>query len=421
MKTTLTTLPSGLRVATCEIPHAETAAMAVWAGVGGRHEPPKLNGISHFIEHMLFKGTKRRTPRRIMEEVEGVGGDMNAYTSEERTCYYATAAVEFFPRICDVLSDIYVNPRFSPQDIERERGVIGEEILMYQDDPSSHVQETLNLHYWKNHALGRPLAGTVQSVNVFTREDMLDYRASHYHAGSTVVSVAGKVTHEEVLDRVGRLMSDIPARRKLRPTSTPKLPAKLAIIAERRDIQQTQVAIGLPGLSQLDPRRYALQILHVILGGNASSRLFQELREKRGLCYSVSTHPSFFHDVGMMNLSLGLDHRNLEKSLRLIQTAFADLRSKPVRPTELRRAKEYAVGTSRMALERTGSQNMRLGGSILAYGKIVDPDEVHARLRQVTAEEIQAVATDLLDLSRATIALIGPSDESKNIERLLAK
>lgn len=419
MKSRLTTLPSGLRVATCEMPQVETAAMGIWAGVGGRHEPMRLNGISHFIEHMLFKGTSRRSARRIMEEVEGVGGDMNAFTSEERTCYYAAAAAEFFPRLCDVLCDIYLDPLFSSREIERERGVIGEEILMYRDEPSSHVQEMLNEAFWPKHALGRSLTGTLESIRNFRRDDFLEYRATHYHTVSTVISVAGKVRHEEVVDRVTRLLQPLPRGRRPRISAAPRPPVRSRIVAEKRDTQQTQLAIGLPGTSHHDPRRYALQILNILLGGNASSRLFQELREKRGWCYSVSTHPSSFEDSGMFNLSLGLDHRNIEKCLGVINREFENVRSRPVRPAELRRAKEYAVGTSRMSLERTSNQNMRLGGSILVYGKIIDPEDVHARLRNVTAEDVQAVAKDLLDMNRAAIAVIGPAPDEALIGRTL--
>jgi len=419
MKTQLTTLASGLRVATCEMPHAETAAVGVWAGVGGRHEPAKLNGISHFIEHMLFKGTARRSARRIMEEVEGVGGDMNAFTSEERTCYYAAASAEFFPRLCDVLADLYLNPRFSPVDIDRERSVIGEEILMYRDEPASHVQEMLNEQFWRGHALGRPLTGTMKSIAGFERDDFLGYRSSHYHAGSTVISAAGKVRHEEVVRRAEELFKTLPKTRKIKSDPAPRVATKFGIAVEQRDTQQTQVAIGLRGLSHHDPRRYALQILHVILGGNASSRLFQELREKRGLCYSVSTHPSCFDDAGMLNVSLGLEQRNVEKSLKLILDAFEDIKNRPVRPAELKRAREYAVGTSRMSLERTSNQNMRLGGSVLVYGKIVDPEEAHAKLRAVTAEDVQNAARDFLHPDRATVAIIGPAPDERAVEKLL--
>ena len=419
MKTQLTTLPSGLRVATCEMPHVETAAVGIWAGVGGRHEPSKLNGISHFIEHMLFKGTARRSARKIMEEVEGVGGDMNAFTSEERTCYYAAAAAEFFPRLCDVLSDLYLNPRFAPQDIERERGVIGEEILMYRDEPSSHVQEMLNEIFWPAHALGRPLTGTLETIEKFGREDFFKYRSSHYHTKNTVISAAGKVRHEEVVERAARLLEKLPKGKALTFDKAPAPNRKARVTVEKRDTQQTQVAMGFTGTSHHDTQRFALQVLHVILGGNASSRLFQQLREKRGLCYSVSTHPACYTDTGMLNLSLGLDQRNLEKSLRLILTEFQNLKTKPVAAAELRRAKEYLIGTSRMSLERTANQNMRLGSSVLVYGHIVDPETIHAKIRAVSSEDVQEAAARFLDPRRAAMAVVGPAPEAKSLEAIL--
>jgi predicted Zn-dependent peptidase len=420
MNTRLTTLDSGLRIATCEIPHAETVALGIWAGVGGRHEPANLNGISHFIEHMLFKGTSRRSARRIMQEVEGVGGDLNAYTSEERTCYYAAAAVEFFPRLCDVLCDLYMHPRFASQDIERERGVICEEILMYHDEPSSHVQEMLNGHFWPEHPLGRPLTGTPDTIESLQRSDLLSYRATHYHAGSTVISAAGRVRHEEVIEHTSRLLKDIPSRRPIRQIKAPAYSGNPRFAFERRDVQQTQVALGLPGPSHYDPQRYALQILNIILGGNASSRLFQDLRERRGLCYSVSSHLSSFKDTGMLNISLGLEQRNVEKSLCLILSSFEALKRHLVRQAELQRAKEYAVGTSRMSLERTSTQNMRLGGSVLVYGKIVDPEDIHSKLRAVSSEEVKAVANEFLDPRCATVAIVGPAPDEATIKSIFA-
>jgi len=418
--TKLTTLPGGLRVATCEMPHVQTAAMGVWASVGGRHEPARLNGISHFIEHMLFKGTTRRSARRIMQEIEGVGGDMNAYTSEERTCYYATAASEYFPRVCDVLCDIYLDPKFSRTEIDRERGVIGDEILMYQDEPSSHVQEMLNATFWPGHPLGRPLTGTLTSIQAMGRSEFLDYRASHYHASSTVVSAAGNIRHDDVVERIGRhLGSIVKGRRKPAAKPAPVPPSGARLKIEARDIQQTQVAMALPAFSHLDDRRFAFHLMHVLLGGNASSRLFQELREKRGICYSVSTHPQTFDDTGTFNISIGLDRRNLEKTLRLIYGQFEVFRTKPVGAAELKRAKEYAIGSSRMSLERTSSQNMRMGSSVLVYGKIVDPESVHERLREVTAEEILTVACEVLDSKRVTMALVGPDPDEVMLAKVL--
>jgi len=415
----LTTLDSGLRVATCEMPHAETAAMGIWASVGGRHEPAPLNGISHFIEHMLFKGTAKRSARRIMQEIEGVGGDMNAYTSEERTCYYATAAAEFFPRVCDVLCDIYTEPRFAVQDIDRERGVIGEEILMYRDEPSSHVQENLNATCWPSHPLGRPLTGTLESIESMGQREFIDYRATHYHAASTVVSASGKIHHADVVARVEQSLRSLPRGRKPKARPAPTMPRRPRLHIEARDIQQTQVAIALPAFSHLDKRRYAFHLLHILLGGNASSRLFQELREKRGICYSVSTHPLTLDDTGVLNISIGLDRKNLEKSLALILGQFEILRTKLVGPAELRRAKEYSVGTSRMSLERASSQSMRIGSSVLVYGKIVEPEVAHERIRAVTAEEVRTIALEVLDPARITLALVGPDPETKMLERML--
>ena len=420
MKTQLTTLASGLRVATCEMPQVETAAAGVWAAVGGRHEPAALNGICHFIEHMLFKGTQKRSARRIMQDVEGVGGDMNAFTAEERTCYYATAAAEHFPLLCDVLGDLYRHPRLAPRDIERERDVIAEEILMYEDEPSLHVQEMLNASFWPGHPLGRPLTGTLETIRRFQRDDLLNYRAASYHAGSTVVSAAGKVRHEDVVRRVERIFGTLPPGAPPEWSRPPRHPHRPRVVAEERDVQQTQLALGVPAAGLHDRRRYALQILTVLLGGNASSRLFQELREKRGICYSVGAHWSSFFETGMLNVAAGLDQKNLEKSLGLIREIFAEFREKPVRAAELRRAKEYAVGASRMSLERTSSQNMRIGTSVLVYGRIVDIDQTHARLRAVTAEEVQEVAKDFLDCRRATAAIIGPAPDPGKVERLLA-
>jgi len=420
-RTQLTTLPGGLRLAICEMPHAQTVAMGIWASVGGRHEPAALNGISHFIEHMLFKGTTRRSARRIMQEIEGVGGDMNAYTAEERTCYYATAAAEYFPRICDVLCDIYMEPRFAPQDIELERGVIAEEILMYCDEPSSHVQEILNTTYWPNHPLGRPLTGTLKTIEGMGREEFLNYRSDHYNSSSTVVSVAGKISIAEVEDCVFSGLGHLARGRKPAAKACPKITATPRIRCEARDVQQTQVAMALPAFGQKDERRFALHLLNVILGGNASSRLFQELREKRGICYSVSTHLLTLDDGGVLNISIGLDRKNVEKTLTVILAICHSLSTKAVGASELKRAKEYTIGSSRMALERSSSQNMRLGGSVLIYGKIMDPELVHDRIRAVTAGDIQAVAQEILNPRRITLAMVGPNPDEAMLDRLLVR
>ena len=419
-KTRLSNLPGGLRVATCEMPHAETASMGIWAPVGGRHQPAKLNGISHFIEHMLFKGTASRSARRIMEEIEGVGGDMNAFTAEERTCYYATAAAEHFPRVCDVLCDLYMNPRFSSRDIDRERGVIAEEILMYQDEPASLVEELLEGKFWEGHPLGRPITGTLQTIEAMDADAFRSYRASHYNAASTVVTAAGKVDHDRLVDSISRLLEGLPRRKAPAAQPYPAGAKSPRIITAARDIQQTQLSIAFPGFSHCDERRYAALLLHVVLGANATSRLFQELREKRGLCYSVSSHILTLNDGGYLGISAGLDRRNLEKSIALVLAQCESLSKKNIPAAELRRAKEYSIGSARMSLERASSQNMRLGGSILAHGEIIEPEVVNERIRRVTADDIREAATQILDPSRLTVAVVGPDPDTKMLHRLLS-
>lgn len=418
MKTSVSELSNGVRVVTCSMREVQSVAVGIWASVGARHEPARLNGISHFIEHMLFKGTARRSARRIMQEIEGIGGDINANTSEERTCYHAAAPAEYLPKICDVLCDIYLHPRLAQRDIELERAVIAEEILMYRDEPSQHVHELLNGAFWRGHALGRPITGTLKSIGGLRREDFHQYRQTHYHGGSTVVSAAGAVDHGRFVELLEKHLGGLPrgAAPRSRPAPTPNTAPK--VVAEQRDIQQTQLAIAFPAPHYHDERRFAANLLHVILGGNASSRLFQDLRERRGYCYSVATYPLFFSDTGMFNITTGLDGKNLEASLRIMNKHFAGMREKLCGETELRRAKEYVIGVSRMSMERTSTQNSRIAQSLLSFGKILDPEEMHAKTRAVTARDVREVARWIFRPRRAAAAIIGPAAEAKALRPL---
>ncbi|MGC1479469.1 MAG: pitrilysin family protein [Chthoniobacterales bacterium] len=411
MKTDQTILDNGLRVITCEMPHTESVTYGVWAAVGGRHEPKRLAGISHFIEHMLFKGTVRRTARQIGQEIESVGGYLNATTTQDHTLYYGAAPANYFRRLSGVLGDMVLSPRFAELDIKRERSVIGEEILMYEDEPSEMVQEGLWEDLWPGHALGRPLTGTLKSIASYGRPEFLDYRARHYHGGNVVVSAAGKVTHAEVVARTAALLGELPAGRRRRPTPAPELPKAPRLRTIRRDTQQTHVAFAVPACTLSDPDRHAVHLLNVLLAGNMSSRLFQDLREKRGLCYTISSGVSLYEDTGVIHFYVGLDQRNLEKSLTLIGRAFTRLRDEPVPAAELRRAKEFAIGSNRMSLERTSAQNSRIGYSALFYGDATPPEETHDVLRRQTAEDLQRVARRYLDPRQLTMTVVGPLDE----------
>ncbi len=408
MSIQLSKLSNGIRVVTCEMPHAQSATFGIWAAVGGRHEPSHLSGISHFIEHMLFKGTRRRTARQIGQEVEAVGGYLNATTTHDHTVYYGAAPADHFDKLSGVLCDMVLEPRFAATDIRRERAVIAEEIQMYQDEPSELVQELLWEELWPNHALGRPLTGTLESITALQRDDLLGYRGAHYHTGNTVVSAAGAVRHEEVLARVEKLLGPLPKGRRSRAKAAPALPpGRIRIRIVERDTQQIHVAFAVPCCALHSEDRYATTLLNVLLAGNVSSRLFQELREKRGLCYSVSSNLSQYEDAGVLNFYIGLDAKNFEKALGLLCREFRRLREEPVRRAELNRAKEYAIGSSRMSLERTGSQNSRIGYATVFYGEVVDAEVTHARLRATTAEDVQRVARESLRPESILMTVIG--------------
>jgi predicted Zn-dependent peptidase len=420
MKTDITTLPNGLKVASCSMPSSQTVAVGIWCAVGARHEAVRVGGVSHFLEHLLFKGTKKRTPLQISEEIEGVGGDLNAFTAEECTCYYAAASSEHLERVTSVLSDMYCNSRLAPVEVERERGVIVEEIEMIVDEPSQHVHELLTGETWRGDSLGRPITGTKKSLRAITRNDLMAHLGSHYHAGRTILTAAGAVEHGEIVELAGKLLGKLPkgpARRSF--SSPPALQSSPRFVSEHRDSQQTQIAISYRGVGSSDPLRHAVNLLHVILGGNMSSRLFQELREQRGLCYSVSTSLSTHSDCGAFEITIGLDGENVAKALKLILRECRRIAVKGPSAAELKRACDYTVGTSRMALERAATQNYRLGSSLMAYGRVVPPKEVYGKLAKVTPAEIRVAAKKILNNRTLCLALVGQGPGEKELMGLI--
>jgi len=419
----ITTLPNGLRVATQAMPSSQTVAVGIWCGVGARHEPARIGGISHFLEHLLFKGTKTRSARRISEEVEGVGGDLNAYTAEERTCFYAAASSDHLARVTEVLSDMYCNSRIDPKEVERERGVIVEEIEMIRDESAQHVQELLTAETWKGSSLSRPITGTKKSLSAISRQDLMSHLRGNYHAGHTIVTAAGAVDHEEFVKLVSSgFLKKLPGNSTDTSRSSVSAPPRQAaprLVIESRENQQTQIALSFRGVGSHDPKRYAVSLLHVILGGNMSSRLFQELRERRGLCYSIGTSLSTHSDCGAFEIALGLDGKNVVKALKLILSECARIAGKAPSIAELRRACDYSIGTSRMALERAATQNYRLGTSLLNYGKVVSPESVYDRLAKVSPAEIQAVAQKILQNRTLCLSMVGPGPSRERLMGLI--
>ncbi len=418
----ISTLSNGLRVASYSMRSSQTVAVGIWCGVGSRHESSRLSGVSHFLEHLLFKGTRKRTARQISEEVEGIGGDLNAFTSEERTCYYAAASAEHFPRVASVLADMYQNSLLHAGEMERERGVIIEEIEMVRDEPAQYVGELLNEETWKGHALGRSITGTKKSLASITRKDLLKHLRNHYHAGQTIVTAAGAVDHAAVVKLANKLLGKLSGYQKKNSHHALKAPVEQKtprIFIESRDTQQTQVALSFRAVGAADARRHAASLLHVMLGGNMSSRLFQELRERRGLCYSVSSSLSTYSDCGSLDISLGLDAGNVLQAVKLILKECRRIAGKPSSSAELRRACDYTIGTSRMALERAATQNYRLGNSLLTHGCVVPAEEVYETFAKVTPHEVQAVARQIFNNHTLSLAMVGQGPSKEELLSLL--
>lgn len=404
----LTKLPNGVRIASVEMPYMRSVSLGVWAGIGGRHESAEQSGMSHFMEHLLFKGTKRRTAKKITESVEGLGGYLNAFTTEDHTCYYAKAGATHLPELCDVLGDMYLDSQFSPVEIEREREVIREEILMYRDHPGQHAQELLTATMWPEHPLGRPLTGTVETIGRFKQKDFFGFRDRHYTGGTTIVTVAGPVYHERAVELLSPIFSRLPRGRAPRFLRTrPKDgPAQVSLFTQ--ETEQTHLAMGFHAFGRSDERRYALKLLSVILGENMSSRLFQKLRERHGFCYSVQTSMVTLADTGSIHVYAGLDAENLERAVKMILRELETICQKAPSKAELKKAQDYTIGQTFMGLESTSNQIMWMGESLLGYGKILDPGEIEHKILEVTPQDIQRVACHCLNRVRLGVAVVGP-------------
>jgi len=404
----LTEVGDGLRVATATMPHMASVSLGIWVGVGGRYEPAPLSGISHFIEHLLFKGTKRRSARQISEAVEGIGGYLNAFTSEDNTCFYARAHASKVESLFDVLTDMFRNSVLDPAEIDKEREVIKEEYTMYRDQPAQLVQELLNEATWPGHPLGRPLTGTPKTIDALNRTDFLSYLATHYVSGSTLIAAAGCIEHAELLQLVHRKRNSFRKgpRTSFEPAHSSATEPKVAL--HSKSTEQTQLALGFKTCSRHDPRRFAIRLLNALLGESMSSRLFQSIREERGLVYSIYSATSFWEDVGDLVISAGLDTEKLEETLRLIAREIEILKDRPVSKSEWQRARDYAIGQVDLALESTENRMMALGEQVLGYGTVPNTEAAKQKLALVTPAEIRSVARDFLRVDRLTCALVTP-------------
>jgi predicted Zn-dependent peptidase len=413
--------PTGVTVATAEIPHMSSVSVGIWVGIGGRYEPPVLCGVSHFIEHMLFKGTQRRNAREISQDVEGIGGYLNAFTTEETTCFYAKAASDRFAHVWDVLADMFLNSTFDPGEVEKERAVIREELAMYLDQPHHHVQDLLNETLWPDQPLGRPLTGTEKTLGALRREDLIRFKEQNYVTRGTLIAVAGNIDHEtarKAASKFGKKFSKA-NRRGFEPAVCQQDAPRLRL--HKKETEQTQLALALRTCSRHDERRFALRLLNVMLGENMSSRLFQVVREDNGLAYSICSSLGFFDDVGTLTISAGVETERLEKALKLIMGELALFIRQSPSAAELRRARDYIFGQLDLSLENTENQMTWLGEHYLGYGKIISPEEVKTQLAEVTPGQIRAVARDFFAPDRLGLALVSPIDKPADVRAIVSR
>ncbi len=414
-----TTLANGLRVITATMPHAQSVSICFFIGVGSRYESQEQAGICHFIEHLLFRGTKRRaTAREVSEAIEGVGGILNGGTDRELTSYWCKVAKPHFESALDVLADILLNSRFDPQDIDKERRVIIEEINMGYDDPSQRASLLIDELLWPGHPLGRDIAGSKQSVLATTRETMLDFLARQYLPGNMVVAVAGDIQHEEAVAAVGRVIGNWAG---LGPPSGYEAyrggkARRLSI--ERRDIEQVHLYLALPGLSLGHPKRFTLDLLNVILGEGMSSRLFTEIRDRLGLAYSIYSYVEHFHDTGSVAIYAGVEPKNLQVAIRAILEQLSRLKETVSEP-ELAKAKELAKGRLLLRMEDSRSVAGWLGGQEALTGQVLTVSQVQAIIDAITAEELESLARGLMTSRRLRLALVGPVAKDEPLEGLL--
>ncbi|MFI0722430.1 M16 family metallopeptidase [Streptomyces sp. NPDC021224] len=406
-------LPGGLRVVTETLPTVRSATFGIWAAVGSRDETPALSGATHYLEHLLFKGTERRSALEISAAVDAVGGEMNAFTAKEYTCYYARVLDTDLPLAVDVVCDMLTGSLIRQEDIDAERGVVLEEIAMTEDDPGDQVHDLFCEAMLGDTPLGRPVLGTVETINALTRDQVARFYRRHYDPTRLVVAAAGNIDHASVVRQVRRAFERAGALRD--PDAVPQAPrggsrtlrtAGVVEVLDRRT-EQAHVVLGMPGLSRTDDRRWALSVLNTALGGGMSSRLFQEVREKRGLAYSVYSYTSSFADCGLFGVYAGCQPGRVPEVLKICRDELHHVAEHGLTDEELRRAIGQLAGSTVLGLEDTGALMNRIGKSELCWGDQLSVDDLLARIAAVTPDEVREVARDVLG-QRPSLAVIGP-------------
>lgn len=406
-----TVLPNGITILTKAMPHVRSVSMGVWVNVGARDESLEENGLSHLIEHMIFKGTRKRTAFQIAKEFDAIGGQTNAFTAMENTCYHARVLESHLGTMVDILTDIFLNSVFEAREVDRERPVILQEIGMVEDNPEEYIHILAGRNYWGDNPLGRSILGSPENILRFDAEAVRAFFQRCYQPERILVAAAGKVNHQAFVDRIA------PAFEKIRPGKG--LPRRWTPAGSRqidvchRGLEQVHICLATPGLATTDPQRFAFSLMNSILGGNMSSRLFQEIREKRGLAYAVYSYLVSYEDTGMFGVYAGVDPSRAAEVASLVAASMRGLKSRPVLPEELRDAKEFTKGNMLLACESTDNQMVRLAQGEINFQRYVPIEEVVDHIEAVTPEDIQALAARLFQDDQLVLTMLGPLSDDK--------
>ena len=403
---------NGLIVLTERMEHLRSVAMGVWVKSGSRYEAAETNGISHFVEHMLFKGTRSRTAQHIAREMDAIGGNLDAYTGKETICFSVKALSNHVPIALDVLADLVLNPTFADGDIERERGVILEEIKIDEDNPDVLVHEIFTQNFWKDQPLGKPILGTTQTVSGLSQGTLFDYHGGRFRGGNMVFSAAGRLDHDEFVAAVAEKFDGLAGGAVALDLQRPTVSAPI-VLRSKRSLEQVQICLGVPSPPITDENRYATLILNTVLGGGMSSRIFQTIREERGMAYSIYSDLSPYSDTGSMCVYAGTSADKALEMIALVMAEFSSLKETLLAPEELHRAKEQVKGNILLGLESSSARMSNLARQEMYFNHFFSVDEVLERLDAVTAEEVQGMAQSLFVSERIAVTLLGRLDGVK--------
>jgi predicted Zn-dependent peptidase len=407
-----TTLANGVRVITEAMPHVRSVSVGIWIGTGSRRETPEQNGLSHFIEHMVFKGTSHRSAEDIARSVDSIGGNLDAFTAKELVCFNTKVLDEHLSLAWDVLADLVLNPLFRPEDIEKEKGVILEEIKMEADSPDYLVHEIFSSNFWKDHPLGKPILGTRETVRRFDSDMIRSYYREVYAPANLVVTAAGNLTHQRLVTLVRDHFEALPAGEQTPAESVPTTHARIAL-RNKKSLEQVHVCLGVPSYPLPHQERFACYVLNTLLGGGMSSRLFQNIRERQGLAYAVFSELSPYRDTGCLSIYAGTSLESAPKVVESIVKEFRDLKENQVSDDELRRAKDHLKGSLMLSLESTASRMTNLARQEMYFGRFFTLDELVESIEAVTAADVQRIAQTFFDPKLIALTVLGNLENLK--------